>query len=200
MTRDTVFAVPTSWISAKGRTTGNVAATTIRNIARAASRSSHPRVGRAGTEDSATIRPRIASTSACETRLLAARDSNRSRSLRPVSASGAARTDCTSASDLPRSVTVRTRYMIASTRPHARLQPKAATNISRICSRPAPATDTAPTKVSAMNKPKSISDTRSTGLSTESRVASSGRISPFIAIAWRLSFPARPRVRNRALR
>ena len=44
--------------------------------------------------------------------------------------------------------------------------------------RPASATDTAPTKVSAMNNPKSISDTRSTGLSTGSWVVSSGWFSP----------------------
>ena len=84
-------------------------------------------------------------------------------------------------SDRPRSVTVRTRYMTASTRPQARLQPRAATNIVRISSRPAVATDTAPTKVSAMNRPKSISDIRSTGFSTGSRTAFSMTLSSLIA-------------------
>jgi hypothetical protein len=47
--------------------------------------------------------------------------------------------------------------------------------MARISSRPEVATDTAPTKVSAINRPKSISDTRSTGLSTGSRAFSAGR-------------------------
>ncbi len=166
----------------KGSTTGKVDATTIRNIARDASRSSPFSLGRSGTEDSATMRPRIASISADETRPAIARDSAPSMSLRPVSGSGAARTERTSVSDLPRSVTVRTRYMTASTRPQARLQPSAATNIARISSRPDPATDTAPTKVSAMNRPKSSSETRSTGLNTGSRTSFSMALSPLIAI------------------
>ena len=47
---------------------------------------------------------------------------------------------------------------------------------------PASATDTAPTKVSAMNRPKSSSETRSTGLSTGSRTSFSIPLSPLIAI------------------
>ena len=54
------------------------------------------------------------------------------------------------ASERPRVVTVRTRYITASTSPHARLQPIAATNIVRTSSRPDSATEIAPTNVSAM--------------------------------------------------
>ncbi len=126
------------------------------------------------------------STSVDETSTAARCDSERSMSLRPVSASGAARTERTSVSDRPRFVIVRTRYMTASTRPQARLQPRAAANIAWISSRPALATDTAPTKVSAMNRPKSSSDTRSTGLSTGSRTFSTTTSLLLIAIGSRL--------------
>ena len=56
--------------------------------------------------------------------------------------------------------------MTASTSPQARLQPRAARNIVRISALPDSATDTAPVKVSAMSRPNSISEIRSTGLST----------------------------------
>ena len=101
-------------------------------------------------------------------------------SLRPVSASAADCTERMSVSNLPRSVTVRTRYMTASTRPQARLQPNAAMNIVRICASPWSATETAPTKVSAMNRPKSSSDTRSTGLNTGSRAFSASNFRSLI--------------------
>ena len=45
MPRDTFFAVPTSCISAKGRTTGKVTATTSRNTATAASQVVPPKIG-----------------------------------------------------------------------------------------------------------------------------------------------------------
>ena len=180
--RDTFLAIATSSNIANGNTTGKVAATTIRNIASAAIRSLRPSFGRAGSEVSATIRARIASISAVETRPATTFDSAPSMSRRPVAASGASRIERSRESDLPRSVTVRTRYMTASTRPHARLQPSAAMNIVRIWVSPDSATDTAPTKVRAMNNPKSISDTRSTGFSTGSRVLPTMTSLPVIAI------------------
>lgn len=76
--------------------------------------------GRRGSESSATIRPRIASISGDDTRPAATCGNEDAMSLRPVSASGAFRTERISVSSLPRSVTVRTRYMTASTKPQAR--------------------------------------------------------------------------------
>ncbi len=68
-----------------------------------------------------------------------------------------------------RSVAVRTRYITASTRPHARLQPSAARIIVLTSSRPAVATLSEPVKLSAISRPKMTSDTRSTGLNTGAR-------------------------------
>src|SRR5260221_4010908 len=132
-----------------------------------------------------------------ETGPAATRDSEYSMSKRPVAASGASRTERISVSNLPRSVTVRTKYITASTRPHARLQPRAAMNIARMCASLDSATETAPTKVRAMNRPKSISDTRSTGLNTGSRAFLTMLSSPIIAIdlrqetSFRYSHPSR---------
>ena len=145
-------------------------------------------MGRSGTDASATTRPRIASTSVSETSPAATFDSESWITIRPDAASGAARTARISVISRPRSATVRTRYMTASTRPHARLQPMARQAIARMSSRPDSVTDTAPTNVSAMNRPNSISDTRSTGLSSGSRFAGEGRDSTLTSvprIAWK---------------
>src|SRR5262245_32091579 len=125
MIRDAFFADPTSSVSRKGTTTGNVAPTTSTKTAIAESRSFHSSVGRAGTEGSATIRLRIASISAGETRFAASFDNERATRAQPAWASVAARTECRSTSDFARSVTERTTYITASTRPQARLHPKA---------------------------------------------------------------------------
>jgi hypothetical protein len=62
--------------------------------------------------------------------------------------------------------------MTASTTPHARLQPIMPTSSSRTSSRPAVATLRVPVNVSAMIRPNSTSDIRSTGSRTRSdRVA-----------------------------
>ena len=140
--REAFFAAPTSCMKAKGRTTGKVASTTSTKIARAASRSPPLRLARAGSEGSATMRPRMASISGCDTRPAATRDSALSITDRPVCGSAASRTERISVSERPRSTTVRIRYMTPSTKPQARLQPSAAMNMSRSSSRPDSATDT----------------------------------------------------------
>ena len=71
--------------------------------------------------------------------------------------------------------------MTASTRPQARLQPNAVTNNVSISSLPDSATDTAPTKLRAMSRPKSSSETRSTGLSTGSDGTSAAEVVSVIA-------------------
>ena len=121
------------------------------------------------------MRARTASISIGETSPAATRDKDCSTTTRPAAASGALRTARTSVIKRPRSVIVRTRYMTASTSPQARLQPRAVVNRTWICSLPESAADTAPTKVSAISRPNSISETRSTGLST-ARSASAGRL------------------------
>ena len=64
---------------------------------------------------------------------------------------------------------------------------EAAMNIVRTSSRPLVAADTAPTKVSAMKRPKSISDIRSTGLSTASRTFSAA-MSSLMIVTWRRGY------------
>ena len=65
--------------------------------------------------------------------------------------------------------------------------------------RPNSATEIAPTKVSAMNRPNSISDTRSTGSSTASRSGSGKRPATCVSVAMRFVGAGRcrlPRAQN----
>ncbi len=92
----------------------------------------------------------------------------------------------------PRSVIVRTRYITASTRPQARLQPSAAASSERTSARPDSATEIAPTKVSAMNRPNSISETRSTGSSTGSRSGAGRRPGSSVSVVMGFAGAGRP--------
>ena len=139
------------------------------NIETPASTSSRPSRGCYAVWGDALVAARIASIFVAEISFDAVRRRNRSckrwsTSLRPFEASDAACTARVNATDGPLSVAVRTKYMMASTRPHARLQLRAATNMVRSSALPLVMAAKAATKVSAMKRPNTISEMHSMGL------------------------------------
>jgi len=159
---DTRLASTRSWISRNGSTTGTVEPTTTRKIASADTKSRARNRGRSGTGIAAT-RPRIDSISGGVSSARAVRDTPSSTMRCAAFASGAACTARTNVSILPRSTSVRTRKITASTSPQAMLQPNAVTKSSRTWPLPGLTTEIAPTNVSAMKSPNSSSQMASTG-------------------------------------
>lgn len=163
---DARIASPASAMKTKGSTTGKVDRNTSRKTATAPFRSAAVTRTFGPAEGGwSTIHCRMRSSSAGPS--APAAGPTASPMMRRACAGWAApRTARTSEALRPRSTRLRSTYITPSTKPQARLQPIAATSMSRTSSRPLSITLSVPVKLRTMKSPNRISEIRSIGSRT----------------------------------